>query len=78
MEKCITSSIEEFSEKLEELTNGGVCIIFDQDGWSYGSTEEYGDVSESELYELLEEDLDIIIDRIRIDLNAGEVIIILK
>lgn len=77
MERCIILSIEEFEKKLNKATNGNVCLIF-EDGWTYGATEEWGDVNDDELYKLIGKDLDVEIDRIRIDIEYEEVFIVTK
>lgn len=76
MEKCIILSVKEFEEKLAKVTNGGVILIFDRDGWTYGSTEEYGDVNDEELYELLSNEVEAAVKKIYID--DGDAIIVVQ
>ena len=72
---CREYSIEDFETMLAKATNDGVALIFDGDGWSYGSTEEFGDVTNEMIERLIEDEIKHPIDDIYIDVTSDVVIV---
>lgn len=76
MRYCIEYSIKDFKNMLSKVTNDGVTVIFDEDGWNYGSTEEFGDVTKEIVKELIEKEIQHPVYNIYIDVTSSVVIII--
>lgn len=72
---CREMKIEEFEEMLAKVSNNGVSLIIDQDGWSYGSSEEFGDVTNEIVENMIEKKIEHPVDNIYIDINSDVVII---
>lgn len=72
---CREIEIKEYEKMLAKVSNNGISIIMDEDGWTYGVTEEFGDVTDEIVVNLIEREINNPIDNIYVDTTAGMVII---